>query len=856
VTQNLRVGDPAVLRAQGRAEPPRAPQEITGPGVLFPALIVGLGQVGLTVLHKVRELLHIHVAPLTQLGNLRFLLLDTDPEVVRLATRGQASTALGPAETLLTPLGRPSHYLKPREGRLAIDSWLNPRMLYRIPRSQVTTGVRALGRLAFCDNYRNIVRRLQLELDEMLEPQVLENAARATKLGLRTNRPRVYVVTCLGGGTGSGMFLDLAYNVRALLRQMGYENPDVVGLLLLPPIDGSRTRLLPLGNTHAALKELYHFGSPDVLFQARYHNREAPIEDSGPPFSRTVVMPLPDEGDEVATQEVVEQCGQFLFRDLATPLGKVADLGRADRPGPPWEQRGQYFQTFGLFHLAWPRHALVRAVARQVCQKLVQRWLSKDSKPLRQAVNECVGEHWVRLEMGADSFIHAVQAEVLKAEKRPPDALFGACIEPLTRGSHQDEAAGRFRRGDSRRLSAEQVNDVLMQLEGLVGQPDDDDPPETPHLVRLLREAAERVAAQWTQKMVELPVHMIEEPAFRLAGAEEAIRQMVASVESALAHHEPLAHELAEKAQEAHDHLRVAAGRPPREGRKLTSRSAEQIVDLCRQYPKWRFQSLVLQHLATAFVGLRGHLSDELRDVNFCRVRVTELLRLFEESPPEEAIPVKPLSHQGGIGRMMFVDDCKSLPEAVARYLESVTPEQILELDGRVEAMLQANFTALVHVCLTNQNLLRQVEMRMLDTAAAYAGEQLPPTSVAGLFLEQHPDPEEARAEVEDFYHQANPELTPGRYALAGPAPVELTVLAAPEDPPGEQVRGLLEKAVPETEIQSAASDEDILIYRERLNLPLLGLEHMSGQGLDAYNQMRSTDHFTPHARTDVEFRS
>src|SRR6185312_10095082 len=107
--------------------------------------------------------------PLSQLTHLRFLLLDTDPEVIRAATHGsplaQASGAgtsagaLAANEVLLAPLSRPTHYLKPRDGRPALDSWLNHRMLYRIPRSQVTTGVRALGRLAFCDNYRVIVRR-------------------------------------------------------------------------------------------------------------------------------------------------------------------------------------------------------------------------------------------------------------------------------------------------------------------------------------------------------------------------------------------------------------------------------------------------------------------------------------------------------------------------------------------------------------------------------------------------------------------------------------------------------------------------------------------------------------------------
>ena len=48
----------------------------------------------------------------------------------------------------------------------------------------------------------------------------------------------MYVVAALGGGAGSGMFLDLAYTVRFLLRELGYPQPDVVGCFLVPEADG------------------------------------------------------------------------------------------------------------------------------------------------------------------------------------------------------------------------------------------------------------------------------------------------------------------------------------------------------------------------------------------------------------------------------------------------------------------------------------------------------------------------------------------------------------------------------------------------------------------------------------------
>src|SRR5439155_75916 len=79
-------------------------------------------------------------------------------------------------------------------------------------------GVRAFGRLALFDHYRTIAQRVRQEIETFLTDDALMQAEGATKLGLRTNRPRAYIVAGLAGGTGSGMFIDLAYLVHHELR--------------------------------------------------------------------------------------------------------------------------------------------------------------------------------------------------------------------------------------------------------------------------------------------------------------------------------------------------------------------------------------------------------------------------------------------------------------------------------------------------------------------------------------------------------------------------------------------------------------------------------------------------------------
>src|SRR5262249_10852758 len=151
----------------------------------------------------------------------------------------------------------------------------------------------------------------------------------------------------------------------------------------------------------------------------------------------------------------------------------------------------------------------------------------------------------------------------------------------------------------------------------------------------------------------------------------------------------------------------------------------------------------------------------------------------------------------------------------------------VLELDGRVEEVLKQRFTALVHVCLTSANVLKNVEAAMLEAAGAWAAEQLPATSAADLFFEQHPDAAEAEEEVAGFYDEAAPERGPGRAPGASPPVAELCVLATPPGPAGDRFRELAQRAVPDAELHHVVSPDDVVLYRERNNLPLSDLEQL-----------------------------
>src|SRR5207248_1031449 len=105
-------------------------------------------------------------------------------------------------------------------------------------------------------------------------------------------------------------------------------------------------------------------------------------------------------------------------------------------------------------------------------------------------------------------------------------------------------------------LTTEAISVPLDCLIELVGRPGDDPATHVSQVEPAVREAAEQLATEWGQKLAELPVRLIEQPGYRLAGAEEGARHAVELIEKVLRHHEPLLRDLLERSREAYARLR------------------------------------------------------------------------------------------------------------------------------------------------------------------------------------------------------------------------------------------------------------------------------------------------------------
>ena len=584
----------------GKVSAAPAEQEAAAPAkanaVLVPAVVIGLGTLGLATLRQLRKETFDSFGLPEILPSLRMLYIDTDPQVAQCATRGRDQVALRTNEVLVARLHRPSHYIRPRGGNTGLERWFPSKMVYRMPRQQTASGVRVLGRLAFADSFKTIGRRLEAELEACCGKQALDKVARETGLTPRTHSPRVYIATSLAGGSGSGMFIDLAYLARQKLQSLGHENAEIVGLCFLPPTERDPRRTAELANTFAALTELNHFSAKHTVFTAQYELGE--VRDSapqfswkGPPLDRCLFFTLPEGPEATLTDEMfggltltaglaktTSKAARVIFDDCTSALGQVADecrhqgesatqhhgtqgLGLGARGG-----RGPLYQTAGVFRLVWPRRQLLDQAGRIVCRRVVERWMSKNAKPFVETVKGWVTEQWEKNGFVADQLIAHYQQACEAGLGQPPENAFQALHLPVATA-----LAPRTGKPSEGIPNFAVVMEAMEKLEQLLGVPEEcrPHPPvgepasyQPGSLETILQETGDTVVDQFEQKLAELAVCLIEDPNYRLAGAEEALRQIRRQVEQALEAHEQLAQELQQRATALYQRMHALTETP------------------------------------------------------------------------------------------------------------------------------------------------------------------------------------------------------------------------------------------------------------------------------------------------------
>ena len=800
-----------------------APPERTGDGVLFPALVVALGHSGRMVVEALKRTVADRHGSAERVSNVRFLYLDTDADA--LGAAASADGALVPREVVPIRLNRSTHYLQ-REGLPNVEQWLPHGLLYKLPRNPgAANGVRAFGRLALVDNFRAVAQRVRQEVETFLSDDALNRTDQATRLGLRSNRPRAYVIAGLGGGTGGGAFLDVAFLLRRELKQVGFVRPEVVGQFFVPPPNSTTGRSFPLGNAYAALAEFHHFQSQRSVYHVAFEKSEGPITDDAPPFARAAVLQVPADGTRAGP--VFAAAAHALYAELLTPAGRTADEAR-EVYRKAYPSAAPACQTFGLYRLNWPRPELLAAATRRLAHGLLTRWTGKEAVHLREPVTGWLNQQWAERGLSTEAVTGVLNAAARDSVREDPDRVFDAFIDPLTAGSRFDAAA------------AVTVLDHLLKL---VGKPECEGEADPGSLFRALSARYDALVQEVETHVGVMAATFIEVPQYRLPGAEEAVRQFADRFKSQVEVLEPTRTALDREVRATYGKLLQALGALAATGAVAAvtrKANAAEVIEHLRAYPRARLRLHVLDLVLAVFRRLRANAPEYLRDINSCRAALADMCAEVGAPPPPPA---------PGPCATILPDGCRNLDEAADQFLAGLAPEDLLAFDQRLQKDMTRKFRGLGSICLKVIEKGPLFRTLLLTKAREFLDSKLDHSDAARVFVRSRTQPGSAEKQLAEAYDEAEPlvRLTNARAAQ------QLAVLAVPPGPAGERVQELARETLPDVDLVPAVLPDDICFYREVPQVPLGELPHLGGQAREAYLQMAG-DH-PAHSRADVQWQ-
>lgn len=195
-----------------------------------------------------------------------------------------------------------------------------------LPAFSVATGAgmrRLVGHVAYFWRGADIAARIERAMHTLYHAEVSSEFANVSD-GAQT---RVFIISSVCGGTGTGMFLDIAFLVNHLFARHNYETVRF-GMLFLPStfrqLAQSAQYSTLEANGYAALQELNYYMA-DSFSQTRLPSPADPISGEIPiapsPFDMCFILGGTDEiGRQLSSSEnLYQRTAEFLFSAVAFP---------------------------------------------------------------------------------------------------------------------------------------------------------------------------------------------------------------------------------------------------------------------------------------------------------------------------------------------------------------------------------------------------------------------------------------------------------------------------------------------------------------------------------------------------------
>lgn len=247
-----------------------------------PTICIGLGGTGIDCLKQIKKQIYNRIKPDdTSSGepiykHVRFLAIDSDCYSIK-------------DEHSFITIDKNTEYIDitsplPKAAVLHKNpslSWLSDKITLTNVNRSGTGGIRQIGRLLLMQKVSVVIQKIHDLIIQLLHE-------------FNSNSINIHVITGMGGGTGSGVFLDVCYIIRHIIEELNLQRrAAVAGYFFLPDVyleriyDGFVRRHIEI-NGFAAMKELDHcmnFDKNGGEWNQEYNNykilsKHAPVDNA------------------------------------------------------------------------------------------------------------------------------------------------------------------------------------------------------------------------------------------------------------------------------------------------------------------------------------------------------------------------------------------------------------------------------------------------------------------------------------------------------------------------------------------------------------------------------------------------
>ncbi len=232
--------------------------------MLRPILFIGLGGAGGKTLRAIKQQLHQDLTAKGYDAGIpaawQFLHIDT-PTVQDGATftapmlsAQEYHSVTRPGMTLQDIINIVENSCPPTEIQKILAGWSTEYVPIVI--NQGAAQIRAIGRLALVADLRKTFEVIQVAISRMLSPDAipeLDTVASTLGIQMEETTPQVFIISSLGGGSGSGMFTDVAELVKRATNDSW--GSQAISLLYTPHVFRVLEGAIPM-NSLGAMNEL------------------------------------------------------------------------------------------------------------------------------------------------------------------------------------------------------------------------------------------------------------------------------------------------------------------------------------------------------------------------------------------------------------------------------------------------------------------------------------------------------------------------------------------------------------------------------------------------------------------------